>query len=81
MEWFDCFIPLFPPGGLNSTDFDATADMFFIQTEDELLGKDELCCYAIEILDTKYEWTDVTDIVEKLTCLNLHQKADLLKVL
>ena len=56
-------------------------DMFFIQTEDELLGKDWLRCYATKILDAKYEWTDVSDVMENLTHLNLHQKADLLKVL
>jgi len=31
MEWFDCLIPLTPPGGLDSKDFDAMEDMFFIQ--------------------------------------------------
>ncbi len=34
MEWFDCSILLCPPCGLNSTDFDAMEDMFFIQTLD-----------------------------------------------
>ena len=81
MEWFDCSIPLRPPGGLTSDDFDAMEDMFFIQAEDELLGEDWLRCYAAEILDAKYKWTDVSDVVDNLTHLNLHQKADLLKVL
>ena len=40
MEWFDCSLPLRPPGGLDSKDFDAMEDMFFIQAEDELFGKD-----------------------------------------
>jgi hypothetical protein len=31
MEWFDCSIPLCPPGGLDSNDFDAMEDMFHIQ--------------------------------------------------
>ena len=56
-------------------------DMFFVQTEDELFGEDWLDCYATEILDTQYEWIDVTDVVNKLTHLNAHQKADLLRVL
>ena len=64
MEWFDCSIPLRPPGGLTSDDFDAMEDMFFIQAEDELLGEDWLRCYATEILDAKYEWTDVSDVVD-----------------
>jgi hypothetical protein len=44
MEWFDCSIPLRPPGGLGAKDFDATEDMFFIQREDELIGEDWLNC-------------------------------------
>ena len=54
---------------------------FFIQTEGKLLGKDWLHCYATKILGTKYESTNVTDVVDKLSHLNLHRKADLLKVL
>ncbi len=56
MELFDCFILLCPPGGPNSTDFDAMEDIFFIKTEDELLGKDWLHCCATKILDAKYKW-------------------------
>jgi len=56
-------------------------DMFFIQTEDELFCEDWLNCYATEILDAQYEWTDVANVVNKLTHLNAHQKADLLRVL
>ena len=44
MECFDFSIPLPPPGSLDSNDFDAMEDMFFIQ--DELFGKDLLDCYA-----------------------------------
>ena len=53
-------------------------DMFFVQTEDELFGKDWLDCYAKEILDAQYEWTDVADVVNTLTQFNAYQKADLL---
>ena len=81
MEWFDCSIPLHPPGGLDARDFDAMEDMFFIQTEDELFTEDWLTCYATEILDTKYEWTDVKDVVDMLAHLNAQQKADFLRVL
>ena len=56
-------------------------DRFFIQTEDEHLGKEWLCCYATKILDAKYKWTDVSNVVDNLKHLNLHQKADLLKLL
>ena len=51
MEWFDCSIPLCPPGGLAYTDFDAMEDMFLIQVEDELFSEDWLSCYATETLD------------------------------
>jgi hypothetical protein len=78
MEWFDCSIPLCPPGGLDAKDFNTMEDMFFIQTEDELLGEDWLNCYATKILDAQYKQMDVTDVVNKLTHLNAHQKADLL---
>jgi hypothetical protein len=40
-----------------------------------------LQCFATEILDAKYERTDVAKVVKGLTHLNAHQKADLLQVL
>jgi hypothetical protein len=78
MEWFDCSIPLCPPGGFDLNKFDATEDMFHIQVEDEIFGEDLLECFATEILDAKYETTDVAEVVKGLTLLNAHQKADLL---
>ena len=33
------------------------------------------------MLDAKYEFTEVRQVVDQLTHLNMHQKADLLKVL
>jgi hypothetical protein len=55
--------------------------MFHIQVKDELFGKDWLECFATEILDAKYERTDVVEFVKGLTHLNAHQKADLLQVI
>ncbi len=78
MEWFDCSIQLHPPRGLDSKEFDAMEDMFHIQVEDKIFGEDWLECFATEILDTKYEKTDVAEVVKGLTHLNAHQKADLL---
>jgi hypothetical protein len=78
MEWFDCSIPLHPPGGLDSNEFNAMEDMFHIQVEDDIFGEDWLECFATEILDVKYEKTDVAEVVKGLTHLNAHQKADLL---
>ncbi len=59
MEWFDCSIPLCPPGGLDSNNFDVMDDMFHIQVKDKLFGEDWLECFATEILDAKYQRTDV----------------------
>ena len=78
MEWFDCSIPLRPPGGLDSKEFDAMEDMFHIQVENVIFGEDWLECFTTEILDAKYEKTDVAEVVKRLTHLNAHQKADLL---
>jgi hypothetical protein len=80
MEWFNCSIPLGPPGGLDSNEFNAMEDMFHIQIKDEIFGKDWLECFATEIPDAKYEKTDVVEVVKGLTHLNAHQKADLLQV-
>ncbi len=53
MEWFDCSIPVCPPGGLDSNEFNAMEDMFHIQVEDKIFGEDWLECFATEILDAK----------------------------
>ncbi len=42
--------------------------------------KDWLKCFEPEILDTKYERTDVVEVVKGLTHLKSHQKEDLLWV-
>ncbi len=56
-------------------------DMFHIQVEDKIFSEDWFECFATEILDAKYERTDVAEVVKGLTHLNAHQKADLLQVL
>ena len=43
--------------------------------------KDWLSCYATDILDAKYEWTDVAKVVHQQTHLNAHQMKELLQVL
>jgi hypothetical protein len=78
MEWFDCSIPLHPPGGLNSKEFEPMEDMLHIQVKDKIFGEDWLEYFATEILDAKYEKTDVVEVMKSLTHLNTHQKADLL---
>jgi hypothetical protein len=81
MAWIDCSIPLCPPGGLDSNKFDTMKNMLHTQVKDKLFCEDWLECFATEILDPKYEMTDVVEIVRGLTHLNAHQKADLLRVL
>jgi hypothetical protein len=78
MEWFDCSIPLCPPGGLDLKEFNAMEDMFHIQVEDKIFGGDWLECFATEMLDARNEKTDVAEVVKGLTHLNAHQKTDLL---
>jgi hypothetical protein len=78
MEWFDCSIPLCPLGSLDLKEFDPIEDMFHIQVKDKIFSKDWLECFATEILDAKYEKTNVAEAVKGLTHLNAHQKADLL---
>jgi hypothetical protein len=63
------------------TELDAMEDMSHLQVEDKLFDEDWLKWFATEILDAKYENTDVAEIVKGLTHLNVHQKADLLWVL
>jgi hypothetical protein len=67
---------------LDLKEFDAMEDMFHIQVEDKLFVEDWLKCFATKILDTKYEKKDVAEVlVERLTHLNVFQKANLLQVL
>ncbi len=56
-------------------------DMFHIQLKEELFGEDWLKCFATEILDVKYNKTDVTEVMKGLTHIIAHQKADLLWML
>jgi hypothetical protein len=53
MEWYDVTLPLHPHQRINSKEFDAMEDMYHIQLEGDLFGKDWLQCYATHILDAK----------------------------
>jgi hypothetical protein len=63
MLWYDCMLPMHPRIGLTSDDFDHMEDMYHIQFEDELLGQDWLPSYATKILDARYKWADVQDVM------------------
>jgi hypothetical protein len=75
MEWFGCSIPVCPPGGLDSNEFNVMEDMFHIQVEDKLFSEDWLKCFVTKILDAEYEKTDVVEVVKGLTHLNAHRKS------
>ena len=59
------------------------AEIVSIQQEVELFGMDwyDPNCYAIEILDAKYEKVLVDDVISQLTHLDDQQKADIKLVL
>ena len=56
-------------------------DQYLIKNEDELFGEDWLQSFATEILDAKYDLTEVKDVINKLDHLNENQKKDLLNIL
>ena len=83
IEWFDNELPLWDPYILTDKDTLAMAEIIEIQQEIELFGMDwyDLTCYAIEILDAKYEKVSTDDNVEQLDHLSPQQKKDLKGVL
>ena len=81
MKWYDNVLPMRPRCGLTSMDFDDMVDQYYIQVEDEFFGEDWLNCFATQILDAKYEFTDVTEVVNTMDHLNQKQKDDLLAIL
>ncbi len=82
-EWFDNELPLWNPYSLTDKDTLAMAEILEIQQEIELFGMDwyDPTCYAIEILDAKYEKVSTDDYVEQLDHLTPQQKKDLKGVL
>ena len=77
MEWFESLLPLRDSYGLNAKTFDDMEDALFIQQEDELFGEDWLDSYATEILEDKYNPTDINDAVSNMDHLKDDQKEDL----
>ena len=83
IEWFENELPLRNPHILKDKDYTAMAEIVNIQQEMEFFGMDwyDPNCYAIEILDAKYEKVLVDDVIKQLTHLDDQQKADLKLVL
>jgi hypothetical protein len=82
-EWFENELPLCNPHDLKDKDFKAMAEIIEIQIEVECFGMDwyDPTCFAIEILDAKYEKVHIKDVVNPLEYLCTQHKADLKQVL
>ena len=83
IEWFENELPLRDPHLLKDKDFASMATIIEIQQEVEFFGMDwyDPNCYAIEILDAKYESVQIDDVANQLEHLNIQQKADVKQVL
>ena len=81
MIWYDVIVPTHPYIRLTSKDFDDTEDMYHIQFEDKLLSQDWLKINVTEILDARFQWTDIADVVAMQHHLNTAKQVDLLAVL
>ena len=83
MEWFDSELPLPNSHLLEAKDFQAMAELTEVQQEEEFFGMDwyDPNCYAVEILDAKYEKVEIDEVNNQLNHLDPQQKEDLKKVL
>ena len=70
MEWYECVLPLRDPHTLDSQTYKDMEEAMFVQIDDDILGKDWLDSFATEILDAKYNKTDVREVVNQQTHLN-----------
>ncbi len=76
-------MPLRDPHDLKDRDFKAMAEFIEIQQEVVFFGMDwyDPTCFAIEILDAKYEKVQIEEVLNPLEHLSTQQKADLKQVL
>ena len=83
IEWFKNELPLCNPHDLKDKDFKAMTELIEIQQEVDFFDIDwyDPTCFAIEILDAKYEKVHIKDVVNPLECLSTQQRADLKQVL
>ncbi len=68
IEWFKNELPHRNPHDLKDKDFKAKAEIIGYQQEVEFFGMDwyQPTCFAIEILDAKYEKVQIKDVVNPL---------------
>ena len=79
MQWFENELPMQDPMCMDNKEFLAMVDVVKQQCIEELYGMD-LCdptCYAIKILDVKYDTVSIKDVVKECMHLKEEQRADL----
>ncbi len=83
IQWSENELPLCDPRTLKDKDYVAMADITANQQEVGHFGMKwyDLTCYAITILDAKYEQVQIDDVVSQLEHLNDQQEADIKQVL
>ncbi len=83
IEWFKNELPLCDPHDLKDRDFKAMVEIIDIQQEVDYFGIDwyDPTCFAIEILDAKYEKVWIKDVMNPLEYLSTQKKSDLKQVL
>ena len=82
MDWFDNELQLRNPYLFETKDFQAMAEIVEVQQEEELFGMNwyNPICYAVEILDAKYDFVEFDEVTDQLSHLNPQQKEDLKRV-
>ena len=83
IEWFQNELPMQDLLYMDNQEFLAMANVVEQQCLEELYGMDwhDPTCYAIEILDAKYDAISIENVLEECTHLSEEQRADLQMVL
>ena len=82
VEWFEHTIPMQDPLKFDDEDFAQLIEQLSVQEDDEFFGEDFLDSYLVQnILESKYDKTDVDVVINELKHLNDYQKETLRKVL
>ena len=83
IQWFENELPLRDLHNLKDKDYVAIAEIVEIQQEVDCFGMHwyDPTCYAMEILDAKYEKLQIDYVVIQLEHLNVQQKAGIKRVL
>ena len=73
IQWFENEIPLHNPHLLKDKDYISMAELIEIQQEVEFFGVDwyDPTCYALEILDARYEKISIDEVVKQLSHLTV----------